>query len=241
MLTKLQIPSDVWRKNLINYEDHQIRLIQETGEVDQLKNINYSSRSQEKPCAQLNNINKFGEGVPVWNEEKGKTEYQKFDPIHSFAHLHKNNKLIECIFDTRKTTEAEKLFHILYKNIFNYIVSKRDSSLIFAIWEPSCECGNGFFSIALQIEPKNSALNFISEFAYKVCKMTHGKKLIDISTCDGHHQLGNGQKVYLAGDYRYQVLSSSGITGQLRAIKLREKDAYSPKIIFTESGHTILE
>lgn len=222
MMENEDVPEDIWENYLLVYEDHQLERIQGGFGVDKLNNLAYSSveNMNDEPCS--------------LNAER------VIDPdlelITSNQHYIDNIELLNCIIEEGNTSHAENLLIDFIKSIDRYKAS--DDFLNYMIWEPSCQCGNGFFSVAVSIEAASGVVNIISEFAYRVCRSNH-PDVNDISQCDGHHSIGNGNRVYLAGDYRYQIPRPNGATSELRSIRMRDEDQNGREIMFRDGGHQI--
>lgn len=241
------ITTSVWREHLIAYEDEQLALVREGKSLDRLSNLNphldgpptgnakitellYRAAyyREESDCSQRSTAQVDDGYYTVW--------YHTCTPLKLMAF---QLELLNEIAQSTNLSPAEKAMVKMLSAAIKYVNERNSDRNVFLIWEPSCECGNGFFSVQIDVAPPNDGILIASEFSYLVCQKVLRVDPTNLSACSGTHQLGNGQKIHLSGDYRYQLTNQSSLPTRIRAIRLRSEDVDGRTIVFSASGHRI--
>ena len=222
------VPQNIWQPKLDRYEDYQLTKIKEHQRTDGLSNIDSKALFRE--------------------------EYGNYDGIlyrgnysNRSSTARDQHVLVQKFARNHELSTGEILLLDFYQSLYDYVVKEKQSPDAFWMWQPTCECGNGFFSIAVEIEPARSNVILISEFAFRVCQEMVQQKIKSLAACVGAHYVATGQKIYLSGDYRYQHDLPENSSTTIRSIRLRDKEqAVSSSsgirlLKFREDGHVIVE
>jgi hypothetical protein len=107
--------------------------------------------------------------------------------------------------NTDVESEIPKLDAELIKAINTNIERAGLSHII--LLEADFECGAGDIAYRLQTVPKNSTVSIIQTWNFKLCK---ARKIdpYDKTKCDGWRDFRDGQRVLLAGDYKWSMAAA---------------------------------
>ena len=241
------ITTSVWREYLVAYEDAQLTRVRSGRALDPLLNLNPYANSDAGPIEDISEIllqatfrveeadcstkdlaqiqNHF---YTVW--------YHTCDPQNLMtAQLGVLNNVVRLA----DLSPAEKAMVNMLRSAIEYSKDRDSDRNAFLVWEPSCECGNGYFFVEVGVAPPRDGILIASEFSFLVCSKMLNSAPADLQSCPGAHQIGTGQYIHLSGDYRYQLTSAGLEPEQIRSVRLRSEDVHGRTIIFSETGHRI--
>lgn len=241
------ITTSVWRRYLVAYEDAQLDRVRSGRALDPLLNLNPYATPDAGPVGEIGEV--LSRAIYHHEEADCSTKdlseiqdhyytvwYHTCDPQSLMA---AQFDLLNDILELADLSQAETAMVNMLRSAIQYSKDRDSNRNAFLIWEPSCECGNGYFSVEVNVAPPRDGILIASEFSFLVCGKIINSVPTDLQSCPGSHQLGNGQKIHLSGDYRYQLTSVGLEPEQIRAVRLRSEDVDGRTIVFSETGHRI--
>lgn len=238
LLRERGITTSAWREQLIAYEDVQLNRVRQGLPLDPLTNI---APGVANPNDVVSSVVYYSEDYEC--ERNGSHRHRSIER-HTCTPLElarRNQQALLEVVQSERISDAEAIFAEIFFSSFDYVFERGDATLAFLIWEPSCECGNGSFTIQIALPRDDQSIQISSEFAVRVCEFQNSNPVDELSDCTGTHTLGTGQSVYLSGNYRYQIIDPFGEPGAITAIQLQGADVDGRTLQFTSSGHQIVE
>jgi len=241
------ITTSVWREYLVAYEDAQLARVRSGNTLDPLLNLNPYARTDAGPIEEIREI-LFRATYDVEETDCSTKDlaqiqdhyytvwYHTCDPQNLMA---AQLDLLNDIIRLADLSPAEIAVVNMLRSAIEYSKDRGSDRNAFLIWEPSCECGNGYFSVEINVAPPRDGILIASEFSFLVCGKMLNLVPTDLQSCPGSHQLGTGQNIHLSGDYRYQLTSVGLESEQIRSVRLRSRDVDGRTIVFSETGHRI--
>ena len=241
------ITTSVWREYLVAYEDAQLARVRSGRALDPLINLNPYADPDAGPIGEIGEI-LFRATYHVEEADCSTKDlsqirnhfytvwYHTCDPQSLMA---AQLGLLNDVVGLADLSPAETAMVNMLRNAIEYSKDRDSDRNTLLIWEPSCECGNGYFFVEVDVAPPRDGILIASEFSFLVCGKILNSVPTDLQSCPGSHQLGTGQNIHLSGDYRYQLTSVGREPEQIRSVRLRSEDVMGRTIVFSENGHRI--